>query len=100
MRTVAVCTETIEFFPVPFSGPFPVNAGLPVPKDCSVALSAEKIKLFEIDQFSIDQVEFITVLCTVTVEAPHARGMPQLDVLVRFVQRSPLGIDLQVLMAV
>ncbi len=83
------------------SRPLPMDTRLPIAIDVAVALSAEPIALGEIDQFSVEEAEFVPIVGVVAVEAPpHGLGVVELDVRVFFFEFSPFSIDLHTRMAV
>jgi len=79
----------------------PVDTRLPVAVDIAVTFSAEPIALGEIDQFAVEEAEFVPIRCFVAVEAPsHGFGVVEFDVRVFFLEFSPFPVDLHPGMAV
>jgi hypothetical protein len=71
MGVMAVGTEIVSSLAAPeISGPFPMDACLPVSVDIPVALATEPVTLGEIDDLAVVKSEFIPVPCIMAIEAP------------------------------
>ena len=63
------------------SGPFPVDACLPIPVNVAVTFTAEPVTFSKVDELSVIKSEFVSIFCIVAVEAPpHRLRMMELDV--------------------
>ena len=67
---MAMDTETVHFFPVPFAGSLAVDAGFPVTEDRSVALAAEIVGFLKGDKVAVGQPQYIPVVRIMAVKAP------------------------------
>ena len=67
---MAMGTEEIPFFPIPFPGPSTVDPGPPVPILLPVALTTKAIGLFEGYRLAAGEMKLVSILCVVAVEAP------------------------------
>lgn len=85
---MAVYAEQILFFAVPHARSFAVQSGLPFPKYCTMALSAEVIGLTELHDFTVRQPEGVAVVRVMAIKAPAAWHVMQSDILVHHFQLS------------
>jgi hypothetical protein len=71
MGVMAVGAEIVSPLAAPeISGPFPMDACLPVSVDIPVTLAAEPVTLGEIDELTVVKPEFIPVFCLMAIDAP------------------------------
>ena len=78
------------------SGPFPMDACLPIPIDIAVTFPAKPVAFSKVDQLSVVEPQFISIFCIVAVEAPpHRLRVMELDIGMLFLELSLLRIDFQ-----
>jgi hypothetical protein len=96
VRIMAVSAEEIGPLPIPFdkiSGPFPVDARLPVSIKITVAFAAELITFGEVNEFPVIEPKFIPIFRIMAVEAPsHGFGMMHFDGGMLVFQLPPLAV--------
>jgi len=63
------------------SRPLPMKPGLPVSENVSMTFAAESVAFGKLDQFPVEEPQFIPVLGIVTIKAPpHALRVVQHDI--------------------
>ena len=98
MRPVAAYAEIVLFLTVPAPGPFAVESVLPLPEDRAVALPAEVVGFFELDDLAVCESQGGPVVRVMAVKAPASRHVLENDVLMHHLEFAGGPVDRHVRM--